>query len=209
MKTATLAILAALSLLSAPTFAQESPITPEINAISHDVAVGWYERALMAERGHHMLEAEGMYQRALEADVGLLGAHLGYARALDARGHRSEALSVLGRAPRRAWTRDPDAMEYARALASLGDLDDALAALREHTESADATRLLVDLASQGGRFPEALAAARRLSEMNHINDTEARQSRVLVRALTRLVADADAVRAPHTNTAFRRALSLD
>ncbi len=122
---------------------------------------------------------------------------------------RNMALSVLGRAPRRAWTRDPDAMEYARALASLGDLDDALAALREHTESADATRLLVDLASQGGRFPEALAAARRLSEMNHINDTEARQSRVLVRALTRLVADADAVRAPHTNTAFRRALSLD
>lgn len=209
MKTATLAILAALSLVSAPSFAQESPITPEINAISHDVAVGWYERAIVAERDHRTLEAEVMYQRAIEADVGLLGAHLGYARALDARGHRSEALAVLSRAPRRAWSRDADAMEYARALSSLGDLDDALTTLREHVESADATRLLVELASHGGRFPEALAAARRLAEMNQLTDIEVRQSRVLVRALTRLVAEADAVRAPHTNTAFRRALSLD
>jgi tetratricopeptide (TPR) repeat protein len=202
-------LLAALVLLPARGVAQVTPISPEINAIARDVAQGWYERALAAERDRHTLDAEGMFQRAIEADVGLLGAHLGYARALDARGHRAEALQVLARAPRRAFSRDRDAMEYARSLATLGALDDALAVLRDHTESVECTRLLVEMASQGGRFPEALAAARRLSEIPSASESDARQARVLVRALTRLVADADAVRAPHTNTAFRRALSLD
>ncbi|MFO0647160.1 MAG: hypothetical protein U0326_13045 [Polyangiales bacterium] len=209
MKPTSVVLLAALSLLPATASAQVSPIGPEINAIARDVAVGWCERGLMAERDHHALEAEGMFLHAIEADPGNLGAHLGYARSLDARGHRAEALQELARTPRRAFARDRDAMEYARALNALGALDDALAVLRDHQESVEATRLLVEMASQGGRFPEALAASRRLAEMPTATDSDARQARVLVRALTRLVADADAVRAPHTTTAFRRALSLD
>ncbi len=209
MKTPPIVLLAVLSLLPAKTFAQVPPISPEINAIARDVAAGWCERGVMAERDHHALEAEGMFLHALEADPGNLGAHLGYARALDARGHRAEALQVLARAPRRAVARDHDAMDYARALNALGAVDEALVVLRDHQDSVDATRLLVEMASQGGRFPEALATARRLAEMPSATDSDARQGRLLVRALTRLVADADAVRAPHTTTAFRRALSLD
>ncbi len=202
-------ILTALLALPAVAPAQEAPISPEIHAIARDVAQGWYERALAAERERRTLEAEGMYLHALEADPGLLGAHLGYARTLDARGHRADALAVLARTPRRAFSADRDAMEYARALIALGALDDALGVLRERRESVEATRMLVEAASQGGRFPEALAAARRLAEMPLDDESDARRARVLVRALTRLVADADAVRSPHTATAFRRALSLE
>lgn len=208
-RTRCIALVTALVALPLTGLSQEAPITPEIHAIARDVAQRFYERGLSAERERRMLEAEGLYARALDADAGNLAAHLGYARALDARGHRADALQCLARAPRRAWSVDRDAMEYARTLVALGALDEALAALREHGDSVEATRLLVETASQGGRFPEALAAARRLAEIPSASDAEARQARVLVRALTRLVAEADAVRAPHTSTAFRRVLSME
>jgi hypothetical protein len=208
-RTRCIALAAALVALPAAGVSQEAPAAPEINAMARDVARGLYERGLQAEREHRALEAEGLYARALAADAGNLAAHLGYARALDARGHRADALQCLARAPRRAWSADRDAMAYARTLDALGALDEALAALREHADSVEATRLLVETASRAGRFPEALAAARRIAEIPSVSEAEARQARVLVRALTRLVADADAVRAPHTATAFRRVLSLE
>lgn len=208
-RTRCIALAAALVALPLAGLAQEAPLTPAIHAIARDVAQRFYERGLAAEREHRALEAEGLYARAIEADAGHLAAHLGYARALDARGHRADALQCLARAPRRSWTVDRDAMEYARTLNALGALDEALAALREHADSVEATRLLVETASQAGRFPEALAAARRIAEIPAASEAEARQARVLVRALTRLVAEADAVRAPHTATAFRRVLSME
>lgn len=203
------ALLATLLAASPAVFAQEPEITPEIQSMVRESARGWYEQGMLAERDGRTLEAEGQYRRALDTDPGLLGAQLGYARMLDARGRRADALRSLEAVPRRAWAGDREAMEYARALRAVGALDDALAALREHRDHADAMRLLAEMASQEGRFPEALAAARRLAELTVDAPEDGRAARVLVRALTRLVAEADAVRTPYATTAFRRALASE
>jgi tetratricopeptide (TPR) repeat protein len=194
---------------SSVAFAQEVAVITNIQTLSREVGQSWFDRAVVAEREGHTLTAESLYIRALEADPGNGLAHLGYARTLDARGHRSDALAALARAPRRAWINHHDAMEFARLLHSLGAVEESLATLREHSDNLDATRMLIDIASREGRFPEALAAARRLNVIAEATDTDTRSSRVLVRALTRLVAEADAVHAPHTTTAFRRALMQD
>jgi len=200
-----------LALLALPPAARanEPPISPEITAMIRESARDSLDRAAVAERDGHPLEAEGLYRRALDADPGLLTAHLGYARMLDARGRRAEAREALARAPRRAWAADePAAIAYAGALRSLGAVDEALAALRDRRDSAAATRALAEGAAQEGRFPEALAAARRLVELTG-DGAGGREARVLVRALTRLVAEADAVRTPYAPTGFRRALMAD
>jgi Flp pilus assembly protein TadD len=127
---------------------------------------------------------------------------------LDGRGRRAEAREALARVPRRAFADDDGALAYARALRAVGAVDESLAALRDRRDSAAATQALAESAAQEGRFPEALAAARRLAEMMG-DRPEGRPARVLVRALTRLVAEADAVRAPYATTGFRRALMSD
>lgn len=199
--------LAALLATSAAS-ANEPAITPEITGMIRESARGWLDRALGCERDGRALEAEGLFRRALDTDAGLLAAHLGYARMLDARGRRAEAREVLARVPRRAWADDDGALTYAQCLRAVGAVEESLAALRDRRESVAATRALAEAAAQEGRFPEALAAARRLAEMAG-DGAEGRPARVLVRALTRLVAEADAVRAPYATTGFRRALMAD
>jgi tetratricopeptide (TPR) repeat protein len=189
--------------------ADEPRFTPEITAMLRESARDWLDRATAAEGGGHPLEAEGFYRRALDADPTLLPAHLGYARTLDARGHRAEAREVLARVPRHLWTVDDTAaLSYAAALRAVGALDESLAVLRERRDSVMATRTLAEEAAHAGRFPEALAAARRLVELSPDPSTS-RAARVLVRALERLVGEADAVRAPCRPTGFRRVLMGD
>jgi thioredoxin-like negative regulator of GroEL len=195
-----------VGIASSEAMGQESPISSEVYVMARDAAQNAIGQGLAAEREGRTLQAEALYARAAELDASQLAAHLGLARMLDARGHRTEAQQVVARVPRRAFTSDADAIIYARALASFGSIDDALSVLRNRRESVDVTRALIDLATQSGRFLEALAAARRVNDVPTASDDDARHARVLVRALTRLVGEADAVRAPHTSTAFRRAL---
>lgn len=195
--------------LASPLWAQDPPPSHGMLGMIREAAQGYLDRALDAERSGRVLEAEVLYLRALETDPGLLAAHLGYARLLDARGHRAEAVRMLAQTPRRAWESDGEAMEYARTLHAVGQTDAALGVLRDRAESPEATRMTVELASAGGRFPEALAAARRLAELTRESADGGRAARVMVRALTQLVAEADAVRAPLAMTAFRRLLRGD
>jgi tetratricopeptide (TPR) repeat protein len=204
----TVALALASLLATSAALANEPAISPEITGMIRESARGWLDRALTCERDGRALEAEGFFHRALDTDPGLLAAHLGFARMLDGRGRRAEAREALARVPRRAFADDDGALAYARALRAVGAVDESLAALRDRRDSAAATQALAESAAQEGRFPEALAAARRLAEMMG-DGPEGRPARVLVRALTRLVAEADAVRAPYATTGFRRALMAD
>ncbi len=203
-----LAPIFALTLLAARTAgAQAAPLDTGMNALAHDVALRWYGQGVEAERAGHTLQAEGMYLRAVEIDPGLLGAQLGYARTLAGRNHRDEAVQMLLRVPARALADDGAVVAWARALLTLGAAEEAFAALRGRPESVEVTQTLVDEASRDGRFVEALAAARRLEGLLAARDEDTRRARIYVRALARLAGDADAVRAPHTPTAFRRLLA--
>ena len=84
------ALLAALLVAAPVASAQEPEITPEIQSMVRESARSWYEQGVMAERDGRTLEAEGQYRRAVDTDPGHLGAQLGYARMLDARGRRDD-----------------------------------------------------------------------------------------------------------------------
>lgn len=201
-----LAVLVAVSVVVPTRDASAQTPPGSITALVREVATGYAQRAAEAERAGRMLEAEVLYLRALETDPGLLAAHLGYARALDARQHRDEARRVLENLPRRAFDHDAEAVEVARAFIALGATDQALDLLRVRNESVEALRALVTLASTAGRFPEALAAARRLAELAR-DPESARSAQLLVRALSQVVGEVDAVQCAFPNeTALRRLL---
>jgi tetratricopeptide (TPR) repeat protein len=165
-----------------------------MTAMLHEVALGYAARGAASERAGRMLEAEALYARAVETDPGLFAAWLGYARALDHRHRREEAVRLLEALPRRALAGDGDLVVLAQALASLGQLDAALALLRG-APGAVTARAELELCAQAGRFPEALAAARRRAEL--LGDgPEGREARALVRALAQVVAEADAAGCP-------------
>lgn len=191
----------ALSALLVSTAAGAQPVTPSPEMV-RDVAETVFTRAVGLERVGRILEAEPLFAHAIDTDPGFLPAYLGYARALAHRGHRDAAIHTLVAAPRRAVSADREAIELARALHGLGDTDAALERLRASSQSLDVLRVEIELASASGRFPEALAAARRVADQQSDN----RQARVMVRALTQLVADADAVHTPNESSVLRRLL---
>jgi thioredoxin-like negative regulator of GroEL len=199
MRAATLAL--AVSLVGAPAAAQSQ----DINALSHAVAEDLFTRARAEERDGHTLRAESLYLRALEVDRGVVGAWLGAARLLDARGRRDEALGLLRAVPRYALRAAEARVEVAQALHAAGESDAALSLLREDVSLAT-LRARVRLCASLGRFPEALAAARRWSELGELSEADRREAAVTARALGRLVAEADAVRYAPDAPALRRLL---
>lgn len=174
--------------LAGEAWAQAEPT--HMNTLLHEVALGYAARGAASERAGRVLEAEALYARAVETDPGLLGAWLGYARALDHRHRREEAVRLLEAMPRRALTGEGDVVALAQGLAALGQLDAALAILRGSPGVVTA-RAEAELCAQAGRFPEALAASRRRAELLG-EAPEAREARLLVRALAQVVAEADA-----------------
>ncbi len=187
--------------------AQGSP--ESIQVMVREVAAGYADRALAAERAGRELEAEVLFLRAAETDPGLMPAWLGYARSLGARQHRDEAVEVLSHVPAQAMVTDDDRVALARGFAALGQPGHALTVLRGQEGSATAMRAMADIAAADGRFSEALAAARRVMELT-VESTNERNARVLVHALERLVAEADAVHTalPPVNT-LRRWLAAE
>lgn len=149
------------------------------------------------------LEAEEQFRRALEADPGSVPAALGWARALDGRGHRREAVEVLRVMSRRRLGRE--ILSVAQGFCDLERRDLALEILRGHEESvevdeAEVDEMVVRVATEAGRFPEALAAARRLRGVGRA------EGESLVRALEGIVAEADAVSHGETQSGLRGAL---
>jgi len=168
-------------------------------AVVRESAVRAVARAQQAEAAGHTLDAEVQYHRAMQLDAGLLDAHLGYARCLAARGRRDEAIAALeALGPRAVST--ADASTLAQALVALRAPDAALTILRARTGQADTHRAIATLCAELGRFAEALAAARAWHTLAHEASATARdtaaESSLWVRALERLVAEADAVRSP-------------
>ncbi|MEZ4406014.1 MAG: hypothetical protein R3A52_06015 [Polyangiales bacterium] len=194
-------LVVALALCAAPTAVWGQP--RDANAIAREVAARHLDEADRALRASRPLDAEEHFRRALEADPGLLPAALGWATALDHRGHRDEAVQVLRSLPPRAVTEPDDAVALATGYRSLRRPDLALDLLHGREAEPEALRAIVEVASEAGRFPEALAAARRLFSSG-VGDP--RRARTLVRALERLVAEADAVTSPVAPSSLRRAL---
>lgn len=160
-------------------------------ALVRDSAQRLVDRARRAEANGHPLDAEALYQRALGLHPALLEAHLGYARCLDARGLRSEAIAALdGIAPHHLGPDDTVAL--ADALSTLGATDLALARLRRLPHNAPVLQQRIRVAARAARFAEALADARAWYAASP-DDAEAQR---WVRALVRLVAEADAVEHP-------------
>ncbi|MFO0625374.1 MAG: hypothetical protein U0325_07110 [Polyangiales bacterium] len=191
----------ATSLVSVSASAQSH----DINALSHAVAEDLLTRAQSEERDGQTLRAESLYLRALEVDRGAVGAWLGAARLLDARGRRDEALGLLRSVPRYALRAAEARVAVAQALHAAGESEAALNLLREEV-SPPTLRARVTLCASLGRFPEALAAARRWSELGELSEADRREAAVTARALGRLVAEADAVRFAPDAPALRRLL---
>jgi tetratricopeptide (TPR) repeat protein len=188
--------------------ATRTPAAASMRELAREVAVEFAGRAGASEREGRPHAAEALYYRALEADPGYIPAHLSYARLLHARGRTDEALQVLDSVPARALELDSEVVQLARARATYGDLDGALSVLTSRSESTEAARVRAELASNGGRFPEALLAARRLADLAR-GSTEERSAQLLVRALGILVGDADAVRVPGAGASLIRRLLAD
>jgi hypothetical protein len=199
MRVALLALAASLFSFSAAAQSQD------INALSHAVAEDLLTRARTEEHNGHALRAESLYLRAMEVDRGAVGAWLGAARLLDARGRRDEARGLLRSVPRYALRAAESRVEVARALHATGESEAALSLLREDV-SLPTLRARVTLCASLGRFPEALAAARRWSELGDLSEADRREAAVTARALGRLVAEADAVRYAPDAPALRRLL---
>lgn len=198
------ALLLTLPLLAAP--ARALAQTADENALARESAARLVARAREAERDGRPLLAEAHYLRALEVDGASLDAALGASRLLASRGHRDEARRLLQRLPSRALRRDEDRIALARALHDLGDDEAALAALRQGGATVALLRARVALCAETGRFPEALAVARRWAERAAAEEGDAREARVTERALRRLVAEADAVSFAAEPSALRRLL---
>lgn len=194
--------LIALALLTAPSLAGAQ----DMSALVRESALRLVERARDEERAGRSLSAEALYLRAAEVDGGVIDASLGAARLLDARGHRGEAHRLLAGVPRRALVADEQRIALARSLHGLGDDERALAVLREGAASVALLRARVSLCAEVGRFPEALAVARRWAEVAAANGADAREARVTERALRRLVAEADAVSVAPDDSPLRRLL---
>ncbi len=174
--------------------------------LSRQVALDLEHRASTAERDGQSATAEALWRRAIEADAGYLPAYLGYARLLSARGRVGDAGRVLAAVPGRALQTEHDLVELARAVATLGDLDSALEMLTARRDGIEAARARTQLCAQAGRFPEALLAARRVSDLVR-EPGDVREARLLVRALVILVGEADAIHEPGAGApAWRRAL---
>lgn len=199
MRAALLAL--AVSLFAWPAAGQSQ----DINALSHAVAEDLLTRARTEEHDGHALRAESLYLRALEVDRSMVGAWLGAARLLGARGRRDEALRLLREVPRYALRVAEARVAVAQALHAAGESDAALSLLREEN-SPPTLRARVTLCASLGRFPEALAAARRWSELGELSEADRREAAVTARALGRLVAEADAVRYAPDAPALRRLL---
>lgn len=163
--------------------------------LSRQVALEFERRATAAERSGQFASAEALWHRAIEADAGDLDAYLAYARLLAARGRVDDARRVLAVVPGRALQTEHNAVELARGLAALGDLEGALERLTARSDGIEASRVRTQLCAQAGRFPEALLAARRLADLAREAD-DVREARLLVRALVILVGEADAIRHP-------------
>lgn len=176
-------------------------------ALVRESALGFVTRAARAEDEGRHLEAASLYHRALFLDATLLAAHLGYARCLAARGQHDEAVASLD-ALRTEGLDDPEAVTLAQALGSLGAHDHAIALLRARPGREITQRALTELCAAAGRFAEALAAARAWQETT----AEGGAAGLWVRALERLVAEADAVRRPDVSgervSALRRVLAM-
>lgn len=196
--------LIALSLLAAPSLAAAQ--TTDINALARESAQRLVARAQSAERDGRALDAEEFYVRALDVDGALTEAWIGASRLLAARGRRDEAHGLLARVPRRALARDDDRIALSHALRALGDDDGALAVLSEGGLTVALLRARVALCAETGRFPEALALARRWAELAAEDEGAAREARVTERALRRLVAEADAVSFAPDASPLRRLL---
>ncbi|MEI8255700.1 MAG: tetratricopeptide repeat protein [Deltaproteobacteria bacterium] len=208
-------VLVTVGVVSAPTHAQQgtaqsptpaSQQSAAMRELSRQVALDLEHRASTAERDGQFATAEALWRRAIEADAGYLPAYLGYARLLSARGRIDDAGRVLAVVPGRATQTEHDLVELARGMASLGDLDRALEMLTARADGIEAARARTQLCAQAGRFPEALLAARRLADLSR-EPGDAREARLLVRALVILVGEADAVRVPGlTAPTWRRSL---
>lgn len=180
----------------------------DMSAMVRESAARLVERGEVEERAGHTLRAEGFYLRAVAVDRALVTASLGAARLLDARGRRDEARRLLREIPRRAFEDDEARLAVSRALHAVGDDDAALSLLRSREDSRATLRERVSLCAGLGRFPEALAAARRWSLLPGLDERERREAAVTARALERLVAEVDAVRyAPGAST-LRRLLQV-
>lgn len=202
MKTPRRIVLALWLLAVAPAAAAQT----DMNAMARESAARLVERGEVEERAGHTLRAEGFYLRAVSVDRALVAASLGAARLLDARGRRDEARRLLRDIPRRALEGDAARVAVSRALHAVGDDDGALTVLRADGDSGATLRERVSLCAGLGRFPEALAAARRWSLLPSLEDRERREASVTARALERLVAEVDAVRYAPGGSTLRRLL---
>jgi tetratricopeptide (TPR) repeat protein len=199
--------------LSAAGFAREGaaqssapPSVASMRELARQVALDLEHRAAVAERDGQPMQAEALLRRAMEADPGYLPPYLGYSRLLAARGRVEEAAHILTIVPARAVDGEHDLVELARAHAQIGDLDGALELLDARPNAIEPTRERAQLCARAGRFPEALLAARRFSDIA-VQAADQREARVLVRALSIIVGEADAVRVPMEATALRNALA--
>ncbi len=180
----------------------------DIAALARTVAVGFAEQGALAEREGRPIAAEREYARAVDADRTYLEGYLGLARALQARRRVEEAASALEAASSSVLFDDESAARWARAMAALGALDRALRALAARVESARNERLLAELCAASGRLPEALAHARRATDLARGDPSTERETRRLSRALEILTGELDPVRAPPPSaSALRRILA--
>ncbi len=197
-----IACAAASSVMPRVSHAQ-TPSASSMRELARQVALDLEHRAAVAERDGQPMSAESLLRRAMDADPGYLPPYLGYARLLAARGRTGEAAQVLAIVPARATESEHDVAQLARSRAQIGDLDGALELLGSHPNGIETARTRAQLCAQAGRFAEALLAARRFADLSR-ESAEQREARVLVRALTILVGDADAVRVPGDGASFTR-----
>jgi tetratricopeptide (TPR) repeat protein len=197
--------------LGAPTVARgaHAQRATDMRALARSVAVDYFGRGQAAEREGRLIAAESLYAQAVDADRSYIDGFLGLARMQLARGRARDGARTLESAAQSALVDDDSAARWARAMAQLGAVDDAIRSIESRAESPRSLRLVAELYVASARIPEALARARRAVELvvaaGGDPQTE-RDARRFARALSLLSGEADAVRSPGASASLLRRL---
>ncbi len=209
-----LSLALGLALLASPTPARAEQAAPvQENWATARARVLTQEGKAHREKGNVGL-AVTRFNDALSIDATFGDAYLALASLREATGELEEADKVLSLALEHIPGFDPALFARAELYGRAKRFDAATSVLlgilaREPEQRAALTKV-IETASKAGRFPVALAAARRLALLlgKEGDLAAAKDARITVRALTLLVAEADPVCAKHRATSVvRRALA--